>query len=149
MISMLRKSTLIVLLIFLIPSTLFAAEKMKTGYDLYHSLKFLDNIKNNDAADDTVGFFALGLLKGIFNGLLLMQEFQYRKMFPPNILTETERNEISKEMDFYRLNTPKEGIAVGQLVLIYKKYAENHPKKLSGSARVCVLESIIEAYGWK
>ena len=148
---MLRKSTLIIaLLIFLlITSPLFAAVKIETGYDLYHNLKFLDNIKNNDAADDTAGFFALGLLKGIFNGLLLMQEFQYRKMFPPNILTETERNEISKEMDFYRLNTPKGGIAVGQLVLIYKKFAEKHPKKLSGSARVCVLESLIEAYGWK
>lgn len=144
---MLRKSTLIVLLIFLIPSTLFAVEKIETGYDLYHALKFMDNPQSTD--DITAGLFAIGFLKGIFDGLILMQDIQYSKMFPSNIMTETERNKISKEIGFYRLNTPKEGIATGQLILIYKKYAERNPKKLSGTVRVCVFESFIEAYGWK
>ena len=145
---MLRKSTLIIaLLIFLIPSTLFAAEKLKTGYDLYHHLKYMDTTQNPN--EIRAGFLAVGLLKGILDGLLIMQDMQYNSMFPPNIMTETERNKISKEMNFYRLNTPKEGLATGQLILIYKKYAEKNPKKLSGTVRVCVLESLIEAYGWK
>ena len=145
---MLRKSTLIIaLLTFLIPSTLFAAENIETGYDLYHYLKIVDNPQSPD--EITSSFFAVGLLKGILDGLLIMQELQYNKMFPSNMMTETERNKISKEIGFYRLNTPKKGIATGQLILIYNKYAEKHPKKLSGTVRVCVFESIIEAYGWK
>jgi len=144
---MLRKSTLIVLLIFLIPSTLFAVEKIETGYDLYHYLKVVDNPQSPD--EITSSFFAVGLLKGIFDGLIIMQDMQYNKMFPSNMMTDTERNKISKEIGFYRLNTPKKGIATGQLILIYKKYAEKHPKKLSGTVRVCVFESLIEAYGWK
>ena len=146
---MLKKSTLIVLLIFLMPSTLFANENIKTGYDLYRNLKLLDNMQGTDEVAIIPGFYALGLLVGIFDGLVIMEQMQYNKMFPSNMMTEPERIKISKKMKFYQLNIPKEGIATGLLVLIYKKYAEKYPEKLSGAARICVFESLIKAYGWK
>ena len=55
----------------------------------------------------------------------------------------------SKMVDVRRTKKHKEDIAVGQLLLIYKNFAEKYPKELSGSARVCILQSLIEAYGWK
>lgn len=146
---MLRKSTLIAIFIFLITSPLFAVENIETGYDLYRNLKLIDNIKGTDEVDIVAGFFAVGLLKGILDGLILMQDIQYNSMFPSNMMTETERTEISNKMNFHRLNIPKKGIATGQLILIYNKYAEKHPKKLSGTVRVCVFESLVESYGWK
>jgi len=121
---MLRKSTLIVLLIFLMPSTLFAVKNIETGYDLYHNLKLLDNIEGIDDIDVNAAFYALGVLKGLADGLILMQETQYNRMFPSNRMTKSERNEISIKLNFQRLNIPKEGLATGQLILIYKKYAE-------------------------
>jgi hypothetical protein len=142
-----RTLGLIVLLIFLIPSALFAVETLKTGYDLYHNIKLIDDPKSNDDICD--GLFALGYLGGCFDGLRLMQDAQYNKMFPPGLMTEEERNKISKKMNFHRLNIPKEGIAIGQLILIYKRFAEKYPKELSGTARVCVWQSLVDAYGWK
>jgi len=44
---------------------------------------------------------------------------------------------------------PAGGISNGQMMLIYKKHAEKHPKELSSTARVCILKSLIDAYGWK
>jgi hypothetical protein len=52
-------------------------------------------------------------------------------------------------MRFYRLNLPKEGIAVGQFILVFKKYAEKNPGKLNGTPRGCLLESLVQEFGWK
>ena len=142
-----RKSALIALLIFLIPSTLLADELVKTGYDLYHNLKLLDDPQSVE--DMTAGLLAMGYSKGCIDGLIFMQDVQYNKMFPPKLMTAKEREKFSKEMNFHRLKIPKEGIATGQFILIYKNFAEKYPKELSGSARVCIFKSLIEAYGWK
>ena len=52
------KLTLLVFLLFLLPSTLFAFDEVKTGYDLYHILRLMDNPQNPE--DITNGVFAVG-----------------------------------------------------------------------------------------
>jgi hypothetical protein len=140
-------STIILVLIILVPSTQFADEMARTGYDLYHDLKVSED--PNNVEDMTVGLHALGYLKGCIDGFVFMQDVQYNQMFPPKYMSEKEAQKLSKEMNFHRLNFPKDGIPTGQMVLIYKNFAEKYPKELSGSARVCIFKSLIEAYGWK
>ena len=142
-----NKSALIVFLIFLIPSTLFALEEVKTGYDLYHNLQLLDNSQNPE--DMTKGLLAVSYLRGCVDGLIFMQDIHYSNMFPPNKMTEEERIKISKKANFHRINMPTEGIATGQYILMYNKFAKEHPKELSGTARSCVWKSMVNAYGWK
>jgi hypothetical protein len=142
-----NKLAVIVFLIFLIPSTLFALEEVKTGYDLYHNLQLIDNSQNPD--DITTSLLAVGFLKGCVDGLIFMQDVHYNNMFPPNMMTEEERIKVSKKLNFHRINMPVEGIATGQFILMYNKFAKEHPKELSGSARSCVWKSIVNAYGWK
>lgn len=136
---------LIVLLIFIVPSTVLA--EIETGYDLYHNLKLLDDPQSaNDISD---GIYAMAYLKGCIDGLIFMQDVQYNQMFPPEMMSEKERNEFSKKLNFHRLNTPTEGIVTGQMILIYNKFAEKYPKELSGTVRVCIFKSLIAEYGWK
>jgi hypothetical protein len=99
--------------------------------------------------DITSIMYTVGYLAGYLDGLSFMQDVQYNAMFPKNMMSEKEREKFSKEMNFHRLNIPEGGLATGQLMLIYKKYAEKHPEKLNGTARICVFESLVEAYGWK
>ena len=98
------KTTLIILLIFLIPSTLFALEEGKTGYDLYHNLQLLDNSQNPE--DMTKGLLAVSYLRGCVDGLIFMQDVHYNKMFPPNKMTKEERVKISKKLNFHQINMP-------------------------------------------
>ena len=142
-----KKSTLMILLVFLIPSTLFAVEDVKSGYDLYHNLKLMDNPQSPE--DITTGFLAVGYLMGCIDGLIFMQDTLYNAMFPPKVMSAEERSKFSKKMNFNRLNFPEKGIPVGQMILIFNKYSENHPEELNNTARVCILGSLIEAYGWK
>ncbi len=122
-------------------------EEVKTGYDLFHNLQLMDNPQIPE--DITKGLLATGYLKGCVDGLILMQDAHYNTMFPPDMMSEKERIEMSKKLNFHRINMPVEGIATGQLILIYNKFANEHPKKLSGSVRLCIWESIVAAYGWK
>ena len=58
---MLRKSFLVVFLIFLTPSTLFAGVGIKTGYDLYNNIQRMDNpqsLENASADLYTTGYLA-------------------------------------------------------------------------------------------
>ncbi len=142
-----QKSILVAFLIILIPSILFATDKIKTGYDLYHNIKLMDNLQNPD--DLTAVLITTGYLDGFLDGVSIMQDTIHLMMFRGMPISEKEKQKMLKDINFHRLNIPKEGIAVGQLILIYKKYAEQNPEKLNGSARVCILESIVKAYGWK
>ena len=142
-----KKSTLTAFLIFLIPFNIFALDEVKTGYDLYHNLQLMDDPQSTE--DITASLLAVGFLKGCVDGLILMQDIHYNKMFPPDMMSEKERSKISKELNFHRINMPVEGIATGQLILIYNKFSKKYPKDLSGSARVCVWKSIVDTYGWK
>jgi hypothetical protein len=142
-----RKAILIVFLIFLTPSTLFADVGLKNGYDLNHNIKLMDNPQSPEelvAVMHTTGYLA-----GYLDGLSLMQDAMFNMMFPKKFLSEKEIEKLSKESNVHRLNIPKDGLPTGQLILIYKKYAEKHPEKLNETARLCVFLSIVEAYGWK
>ena len=140
-------SIIVAFLILLIPSTVFAEGTIKTGYDLYENIKLMDTAQSPD--DFATVMFTMGYLHGYLDSLILIQDSWYNKMFPPGVLSEDERNKLSKEIGFCRLNIPKSGLAGGQLILIYKKFAEKHPKNLNMSARVCIFQSLVETYGWK
>ena len=142
-----RKLILVVFLIFFLPSTVFAELTMKTGYDLYENIKIMNNPQSPNEVMTAMA--TLGYLNGYLDGLVLMQDTLFNMMLPPDFLSEKERVKLSKEINFNRLNIPKSGLHVGQLVLIYKKWAEKHPEKLNGTARICILESLVESYGWK
>ena len=142
-----KKSILLVFLILLIPSSLFALDVIKTGYDLYQNIKLFDNEKNTEEV--VQGMYATGFLKGYIDGIVIMQDIMYDMVFPPKVLSKKEIEEASKKLNVYRLNIPKEGLPFGQIVLIYKRYAEKHPEKLNESAGLCIFLSLIDAYGWK
>ncbi len=77
-INMPKQLILIGLVIFLIPSTLFALDEIKTGYDIYHNIKLIDNPASPDtmiAASITVGY-----LKGYLDGLRVMQRAQCQEL---------------------------------------------------------------------
>ena len=141
------KALVLVLVVVLFPSVLFAQSKPNSGYELYHYLKGMENPQSND--DLIRGISAFGYLDGFLDGLMLLQDIHYESMFPSKMLSEPEREKLSKELNFNRLNLPKEGIAVGQFALIYKKYAEKNPGRLHGSPRACLFESLVKEFGWK
>ena len=138
---------IVVIMLIMTPLNLFAFTQINTGHDLYHNLKLADGPQNMEEMINTT--YAMGYLKGSVDGIIHMQDLYYDRLFPPNVMTEKERNEYSNKLNFVRLNMPEEGILPGQMMLIYKKYAEKHPEALSAAARVCILKSLIDAYGWK
>jgi len=141
-------SITVLLLMIVIPHSVLAeGRKIETGFDLYSNLKKLDNPQSPD--DLNTAMHTIGYLSGYLDGMVYMQTILFNKVFPRDALTEAERDKISGEINFNRVNFPQNGLPTGQLILIYKKYAEKHPEKLSNSARCCLFESIIEAYGWK
>jgi hypothetical protein len=142
-----KKALVLVLVVALFPTVLFAQSKPKSGYELYHSLKGMDNPQSND--DLMRGIHAFGYLDGFLDSLMLLQDIHYESMFPSKMLSESEREKFAKEMNFNRLNLPNEGIAVGQFILIYKKYAEKNPGRLHGTPRACLLDSLVKEFGWK
>ncbi len=141
------KLFLIALLMLIFPSTVFSQDEIKSGYDIYHNLKLMDNPATLDDAMSVAR--TIGYLDGCIDGISLTQDALFESMFPSNIMTEGERTKLSKQINFSRLNIPKEGIHVGQLILIFKKWAEKHPEKLNGTARICIWEALVESYGWK
>jgi len=142
-----RNSILLVFLIILIPTELFSQDLIRTGYDVYHNIQLLDKAKSPDDAMNVA--MVLGYLDGYISGLLLMQDALFNSMFPKKILSEKEREKYAKEMNFNRLNIPHDELHIGQLILIYKNWAEKHPNDLNQSARLCFFYSLIDAYGWK
>lgn len=142
-----RKSILVIFLIFLIPSTVFAEGTIKTGYDLYENIKLMDTAQS--PADFAAVLYSTGYLAGFLDGLQLTQDALFNLMFPSKFFSQKERKKLSEEINFHRVNIPEGGLATGQLILIFKKYAEKNPEKLNESARSCVFLSLIESYGWK
>ena len=143
-----KKSILTVFLIYLIPSVVFAGEYgIETGYDVYHNIQLMDSMQSTE--EITAVLYTTGYLAGYLDGLILMQDVQYDVMFPKKLLSEKEREKLAKEMRFHRINIPKGGLHAGQLILIFKKYAEEHPEQLNESARSCIWVSLVDSYGWK
>jgi hypothetical protein len=92
----------------------------------------------------------IGIGNGYVDGFRLGMNTVEEAIFPSTLLSEKERKKLKDEMMQGReLNLPESGIAVGQLILIFKNYAEKHPEKLNGTARICLFEALAESYGWK
>ncbi len=132
-------------------STVFAEKTLETGYDLYYSIKLCDEVMDNRQSpeDFYAATYTSGYLAGYLEGIVLLQSVLFETMFPSNTLSEKQREKLSKEINFHRLNIPDTGLAGGQVMLIYKKWAEKNPEKLNESARVCLFGALVEAYGWK
>jgi hypothetical protein len=69
-------------------------------------------------------------------------------MILPINIGEKELIEISKLMNLKRLNLPHKGVEIAQAITIYQKWAEDNPEKLNNNARLCLLMSFVETYGW-
>jgi hypothetical protein len=141
-------SILAVLLFVLIPLTSLAEDgSLKTGYDIYHNIQLMDNPETPEQLTDVI--YTTGYLAGYLDALVIVQTVLYNSMFPANIMTEEERKKFAKELNFHRVNVPDSGIAAGQTMLIYKKFAEKHPERLNETARSCLFGALVDAYGWK
>ena len=137
---------LIVALLVLIPSvSISGGDSIETGHDLYHSLLLIDNPSN--AKELTIANRATGFIGRFTQGIYLTQDTCHNMILPINI-SEKELIEISKLTDLKRLNLPDEGVELCQAVLIYQKWAKDNPEKLYNTAKMCLLMSYIEAYGW-
>ena len=136
-----------IILAFQIPSILFAEDLIKTGYDLYENIKLNDNLQTPKQL--VTLSYTSGYIAGYLEGLSLMQDFLYNATFPPKMMSDQERGKYAKQLNFNRLNIPEAGLVTGQLMLIFKKYAEKHPEELNDTANVCLFNAIAEAYGWK
>jgi len=141
------KISLLIFIILFLPIVLYASEKGFTGYDLYETLQLMGNEKTAKEFIETTE--AKGYIVGFVEGLRIMQHSLYESVFPKESLTDSERSKMSKSINFKRINLPQDGMISGQIELIYKKWAMNNPEELNNTARVCLLLSLIEAFGWK
>ena len=143
------KSSLVVLLVLSLAPTSFAAEDpIKSGYDLYHNIQRMNDPKESPE-QLYASLITTGFLMGFIDGVVLMQQAIYESVLPRRAFSEEESKKMSEKLNLRRINLPDGGLALGQVMLIYKKYAEKHPEGLNGSAKICVFEALVEAYGWK
>ena len=120
---------IIILILILFPSSLFAFTPIHTGHDLYHSLKLADDPQNmNDMMDST---YALGYLRGAVDGIIYMQNHYYDRLFPANTMTEKEIKDYSKKLDLVLLNIPEEGRADGQIAYTDDRDSDSEGRRTS------------------
>jgi hypothetical protein len=125
----------------------------KTGYELYNAIQVLDRIASegsqNASEDEIIAHIhMMAYIDGIVDGLALMQDTMIMMLVPTETMNPSEIKEFKDVLNLQRLNIPREGIAVGQAMLIFKKWAKDHPEDLNQSARACLMMSLIDAYGW-
>jgi len=142
-----RISIFAALLMIFIPSILLADDELKTGYDLYHYINLRDDAQTPE--EITGVLHTTGYLAGYLDALVLVQDVLFNTMLPSKYLSEEERKKIAKELNFHRINIPDSGLAPRQTMLIYEKFAEKYPEKLNVTARTCLLEALINSYGWE
>ena len=124
-----------------------AGDSMDTGYDLHHALLLIDNPTSE--RDMITAVRAIGYVDGFLNGLSLMQDMIYRGIVPEKILDDQELKELAELIHFKQLNIPQKGVPVGQGITIYQKWATIHSEELDKTARICLLLSFVDAFGWK
>jgi hypothetical protein len=144
-----------VLLIFfglLILPSMTSAQNVtfKAGMELYSKIKLIDDSTMQDDLEKYSSYLnMMGYLNGFLDGLSLTQNLIYETVLPSGTLTESERDNLAKQINLKRISIPKTGITALQIAMIFKKWAENNPKDLNNTARGCLMSSITEAYGFK
>lgn len=149
-----RKIALFILLMLFAPPTLFAGDtlKLETGYDLYRQIKLGENLNPQNGfksmEDAARAFFVLGYLEGYYDSLFAVQTVLFLNVFKG--IPEKEREKMSKQINFLRVNTPKSGRPNAKMLeMIYKKWAEKYPEQLQQDVSICVFKALIDSYGWK
>ena len=107
-----------------------------TGYDLYHEL--------NKPPEAVARAYVMGYIMGCIDGCRFMHTIFSEAAFNKPHFTKNEKRKILKEVDSWDLNIPV-NVTLGQIVLIYKKYAEKYPERLSQDATSCIFLALHEA----
>lgn len=131
----------------LFPNKLFAQDQVKTGYDIYHNLLLIDDPQTPEQHFN--GIATMAYMSGFADGLILMQDSISNSILPRSELSNKEEQELAKALNFNCINIPDNGIAVGQFILIYMKWAQENPDKLNDTGRLCLFLSLVDAFGWK
>ena len=147
---------LILLSVFLIiPSVSFAEDvsnhpmkDIETGDGLYQKIKSELSKSSEDSANDSDSYFLVGYICGFMFSLETTQEFMYGYIMSQLGSTESERESRAKELNLKRVNLT-EDFSIGQIMVFYKKWAEEHPERLNDPSPYCLFQSILDTYGWK
>jgi cytoskeletal protein RodZ len=68
------------------PSVLLADKPLKTGYDLYHNIKLMDNPQTPEQISEVI--YTTGYLSGYLDALALGQRTLFEGMFPSTHFSE-------------------------------------------------------------
>jgi hypothetical protein len=134
-----------VFMLFIIPSNLFASDYISTGNDLYLNLKLIDT----NYADHSLITLTTGYLSGFMDGLVLTQLRIYEKIAPSNKFSLAELEELAKRINFRFIDIPQGGLTIGEVITIFKDYAERYPQRLSEPVRILLMDSLVDKYGYK
>jgi hypothetical protein len=153
-----NKTIVVFVMIALVPlfsTTVSAGSTFKTGYELYNAIQVSDKIqtsadyKNASEKDILTTYNLITFIDGFVDGLALMQDTMMMMLVPTQGLTSSQIADYKEMINLRRLGIPKDGLAVGQVIMIYKKWAGEHPEDLNQSARACLMMALIKAYGWE
>ena len=111
-----------------------------TGYLLYNRLIKYDS---GDTIDYAKGTHAIGFFRGAIDGLMHMNS-TIRTMLLELDQTKKDSDSIAV-VKFLELNIPKD-TSYGQLIMVYKKWAESNPDKLNQEAVRCIYYAIRKTY---
>ena len=128
-------------------SVAICVEDIKTGYWLYNNLR--GDPKNMNPEKSMEYIYSMAYMQGVYDGIAMMEDLRYDMIFKPKLMSEKDIKEIAKALNYKQLNTPIGGINVGQLELIFKKWAKEHPGDLHHSAKVCVYAAAVDAFSRK
>ena len=137
-----RKVIFIFIVLMIVVPNFSSAENGEkyTGYLLYNRLMRYDS---GDTIDYAKGTHAIGFFRGAIDGLVYMNS-NIKTMLAELELTKKDSDALAV-VKFLELNIP-EDTNYGQLIMIYKKWAENNPDKLNQEAVNCIYYAIRKIY---
>jgi len=109
--------------------------KIDTGYDFYKALKNGEK-ENSTNSEKANGYFALGFLLGYLNGYAYSNSNIQLDLLENLHLPYTSK--VIKRIDSLYFDC--QNIKIGQLIMIYYKWAEDNPEKLNSSSSECIFE---------
>jgi hypothetical protein len=134
-----------VFILLIIPSDLFALDSIKTGNDLYLNIKLIDtNYANQSLITLTTGYSG-----GFIDGLALTQWHIYEKIAPSSKFSQAELEELAKKINFRLIEMPQNGLTIGEVMTIFKNYADKYPQRLNEPARILLMDALVDKYGYK
>ena len=117
-----------IVLVQLLSTEVSAGSTFNTGYELYNAIQVSDRVRASRGDESTsmegilVTSKLISFIDGFVDGLALMQDMMIRMLVPSEVMTPSETERYKELLNLHRLNIPKDGLAVGQVMLIYKKF---------------------------